>query len=90
MSDDSIDPLDGLSPSRRIEGHGRADQHHPQHRQTLKGTVVAVHRKAGHHEGDHVLDTSVGAQAYNEVVVRVIEGNLNDLNGKAVMLIVEG
>ena len=90
MADDSVDPLGGLSPSHRVEGHGRAEQHHPQHRQTLKGTIVAVHRKAGHHEGDHVLDTSVGAQEYNEIVVRVNEGNLGDLNGKVVTLIVEG
>ena len=58
----------------------------PTHKRELSGTVIAVHRKSGHHDGDRILDATVGAAEYNEVVVRIEGAELGHLVGKTVRL----
>lgn len=86
MPDDYIDPVDGVTPSHPVEAGGRRSGSGPVQAARLNGRVIAVHKKSGHHEGGHVLDTSVGAQEYAEVVIRVDSGDLEDLVGKDVVI----
>ena len=88
MSDEFVDPVDSVPPELRVEGlqPGGRRQASPKRGASVEGEVVAVHRKSGHHEGQHVLDTSVGAKEYDEIVVRVESGDAHELAGKRVVI----
>lgn len=86
MADDFVDPVDGVQPGHAIEGREAQGSRIPEHHASVTGLVIAVHRRSGHHEGDHVLDTSVGGHEYTDVVVRVDSGDLDDLVGKRVVV----
>ncbi len=86
MVDDFVEPVDGVKPGHAIEGRGSRPTQVPGHHASLTGRVVAVHRRSDRHDGEHVLDTSVGAQEYTDVVVRIESGDLVDLVGKQVVL----
>jgi hypothetical protein len=85
--EEPVDPISGSPrPHRSQDRLTPISPEKPTHKQELSGTVVAVHRKSGHHEEGHILDTSVGAEEYNEVVVRVQGADLEHIIGKAVRL----
>ncbi len=86
MADDSVDPIDSVNPSHVIEGRGTRVSHVPGQHASLNGRVIAVHRRSGHHDGEHVLDTSVGAQEYTDIVVRIESRDFDDMVGKQVVL----
>lgn len=86
MVDDFVEPVDGVKPGHAIEGRGSRPTHVPGHHASLTGRVIAVHRRADRHDGEHTLDMSVGAQEYTDVVVRIESGDLVDLVGKQVVL----
>ena len=86
---DSIEPVDGVQPSHRVEVTDSSPRSEPLAHRQLSGEVTAVHRRAGHHDGEHILDESVGAQEYNEIVVRVNAKDVDDLVGKRVTLLIE-
>ena len=86
MVDDFVDPVDGVSPSHAIEGRETRARHVPAQPASLTGRVIAVHRRSGHHDGEHVLDTSVGAQEYTDVVIRIESQDFEDMVGKQVGL----
>ncbi len=86
MVDDFVDPVDNVKPSHAIEGRGTRASHVPGHHASLNGRVIAVHRRSGHHDGEHVLDTSVGAQEYTDVVIRIESRDFEDMVGKQVVL----
>lgn len=88
MNEEFVDPVDRVPPHLRAEGMGlpRQRQDEETHAIGLDGEIVAVHRKSGHHEGRHILDTSVGAEEHNEIVVRVESGDLGHLVGKRVKI----
>ncbi|MCH8204861.1 MAG: hypothetical protein IID09_06825 [Candidatus Hydrogenedentes bacterium] len=86
MVDDFVDPVDGVSPSHAIEGRETRARHVPAQPASLTGRVIAVHRRSGHHDGEHVLDTSVGAQEYTDVVIRIESQDFEDMVGKQVVL----
>ena len=86
MVDDFVDPIDAVRPSNPIEDAGGSRAVTPQRHQTVSGRVVAVHKRSGHKEGHHVLDTSVGASTFSEVVVRIDSGDIGDLVGKQVVI----
>ena len=88
MSDDPVDPVKGAIPAHGVEPHHRQSPSTPEHHRRLQGLVLAVHRRAGHHDEGHMLDTTVGAQPYDEVVVKVDSGDVDDLVGRIVALIV--
>ena len=86
MVDDFVDPVDGVSPSHAIEGRETRARHVPAQPASLTGRVIAVHRRSGHHDGEHVLDTSVGAQEYTDIVIRIESQDFEDMVGKQVVL----
>lgn len=86
MADDSVEPVDGVKPGHAIEGGGSRLTHVPGHHASLTGRVIAVHRRSDRHDGDHVLDTSVGGREYTDVVVRIESGDFEDMVGKQVVL----
>lgn len=86
MPDDFVDPVDGVKSSHRVESGGSRPGPVPGPPRSVPGTVVAVRRRAGHHDGEHVLDTSVGARTYTEVVLRMESDELKDLIGKRVVI----
>lgn len=86
MVDEYVEPVDGVKSGHRIEGRPGPRAEIPAHHASLSGQVVAVHRRSGHHEGEHILDTSVGAEEHTEIVVRVEAGELSDLVGKQVVV----
>ena len=92
MQDDPIQPLDNVGASRHIddsrhvEGRSREPAQSPGHHRTITGEVTSVRRKSGHREGEHVLDTSVGAQQDTELVVKVKSGDVSDLTGTQVII----
>lgn len=87
MVDDYVDPVDAVKPSSAIEGRGSRPTQVPGHHASLTGRVIAVHRRSMHkEEGEHVLDMSVGAQEYTDVVVRIESGDFEYMIGKQVVL----
>ena len=88
MNDEFVDPVDSVPPELRVEGlePGGRRPSAAQRGAFVEGEVVAVRRKSGHHEGQHVLDTSVGAKEYDEIVVRVESGDAQQLAGKRVVI----
>ena len=86
MVADYVDPVEGVNPGHAIEGRGTRASHVPGHHASLTGRVIAVHRRSGRHDGEHVLDTSVGAQEYTDVVIRIESQDFEDIVGKQVVL----
>jgi len=88
MNDEYVDPIDRVPPGLRPEGLGAGQKRKPAERRgaTVEGEVIAVRRKSGHHEGKHLLDATVGAREYDEVVVRVNSGEAHGLAGKRVTI----
>ena len=86
MVDEYVDPVDSVKPSHHIESRSGARPEARQHHASLSGYIVAVRRQSGHREGEHVLDTSVGAEEHTEIVVRVDSGEFDDLVGKRVVV----
>ena len=86
MVDDFVDPVDGIRPGHAIEGREAQGKRAPSHHGSVTGQVIAVHRRSGHHDGEHVLDTSVGGKEYVDLVVRVDSGQVDDLVGKRVVV----
>lgn len=86
MPDDYVDPIDNVEPSHRVEGRGAERPRRPAHRGSVTGTIVSVQRKTQKHAEEHTLDTSVGAQAQSEVVIRVDDGDVDDLLGRRVVI----
>ncbi len=87
--DTPIGPIHSSDSVVRIEGHGGGERRSPAHHHVVHGEVVAVHQRAGHHEEGHILDTTVGAEPYDELVIRVTAGEVSELTGKHVRVIVE-
>ena len=86
MVDDYVDPVDGVQPGHPIEGRPMRRPHVPEHHRSVTGQVIAVNRRTGRHNGEHVLDTSVGAQEFTEVVVRLDSEEGEELVGKRVVV----
>ena len=84
MVDDFIEPVDNVKPSRPIVGGQTRRPQVPEHHRSIAGLVIAVHRRSGRPDGEHVLDTSVGGHEYTEVVVRLDSDLTEDLVGKRV------
>lgn len=81
-----IDPVGEAAGAHRVGVPGSSSEYESELTVALTGEVVAVHKKAGHHDEGHVLDTSVGAREYTEIVVRVDSGNFEHLVGKKVSI----
>lgn len=86
MPDDFVNPIDHLEPARPIEGHGAVPGAAPVRHATVRGRVVAVHRRTPQHAESHRLDASVGAQTHSEVIIQIDEGDVGDLVGKRVAI----
>lgn len=86
MADDTVDPIGQVPPSPGVTPGGRRPGAEGSHQGRLRGEVVAVHRRVGHHDRGHVLDASVGAQTHSEVVIRVDSEDLSALVGKQVSI----
>lgn len=88
MPDDAVDPVGGTPPVHPVEPHHRREPLPPGHHRRLYGTVTAVHKRTPRHEEGHLLDATVGAQVYDEIVVRIDSGDPGDLAGTAVAIVV--
>ncbi len=86
MADEYVEPIGKVPSAHRVRDPGEPPRKESEHHGQINGEVIAVHRKAGHHEEGHLLYTSVGAQAYDEVVVRVEEKIADNLVGKRVSI----
>lgn len=86
MVDEYVDPVDSVKPSHHIESRSGPRRQVANRHASLTGRIVAVRRRSGHREGEHVLDTSVGAEEHTEIVVRVDAGEFDDLVGKQVVV----
>lgn len=89
MPDDYVDPIEELSPAHRVEPFDRTRASGQGRRHPVTGEVVAVHPRTVRREPGHVLDATVGGQSFDEIVVRVQEGEVGELIGKRVKLIIE-
>ena len=93
MADDFIDivsPVAARAPIDRVEAQsrypaasGRAEA------RSIAGRVSAVYRGRQQQKRGHVLDLTVGADEYTEIVVRVPPGVYNNLEGKRAVLYVD-
>ncbi len=83
-----IDPIDGVQPYR-VTPERRGATEEQTYRRTLHGEIVAVRKHSGHHSPGHILDTTVGENAYDEVVVRVRRGDVEGIQGKRVVVHIE-
>jgi len=82
-----LDPIEHVTPGRGPEESPGVQGSASPHRRVLRGEIVAVHRKTGHADaGGHVLDTTVGEQAHDELVVRVDGGDVSGLVGERVVI----
>jgi len=82
-----IDPVSGVPKKvtmRTSAGGGSPGVERT--RQHVVGQVVAIHEKATHRDGEHVLDATVGAEGHTEIVVRILSGPYRSLDGKRVVL----
>ncbi len=86
MVEDYVDPIDEVKPSHAIEGRGAERPHFPEQHRSITGQIIAVNRRSPRHEEAHVLDTSVGAREYTEVVVRLDSDEAEELVGKRVVV----
>jgi hypothetical protein len=86
MSDEFVEPIGELPPTPPVSPGGHRDSAPLSHEGRITGEITAVHRRAGHTEPGHILDTSVGAQAHTEIVVQTDRENLDDLIGKRVVI----
>ncbi|MDP7638668.1 MAG: hypothetical protein QGG73_02985 [Candidatus Hydrogenedentes bacterium] len=85
--EEPVDPVSSSPRTQRPQGPlTPPSPSKPTHKQELSGVVTTVHRRSGHHGGEHILDTSVGAEEYNEIVIRVKGSELGHLVGKTVRL----
>lgn len=85
--DGYVDPIGELPPIQPVSPGGQRESREQQHVGRVTGEVIAVHRRtAGHREGNHVLDTTVGAVEHSEVVVQVNRDDLDGLVGKRVSI----
>ncbi len=88
MADDFKDHIQPVPSSARVDGmDGQRGGPVPVRRsQSIAGRVVTVHRGKRHHDGQHALDVTVGADDYTEIIVRVPKGSYSHLEGKRVVL----
>lgn len=84
--DEYIDPVSNSRPLPEVRPHESTGPRIGPPHGPVVGEVVAVHARSGHHEGRHRLDVSVGADTYTELVVRVLSGACQHLEGKRVAL----
>ena len=83
-----VEPVGETRPADPVGPHTHGGAHGEPHRKGIVGEVVAVHLRDARHEGGHRLDISIGAEEHTEVVVRVVSGSCQDLQGKRVVLYV--
>lgn len=81
-----IEPVDGVQPAEPVRAHGTGGYMPGGRPPRVIGEVIAVHRKSGHHEGGHLLDVNVGGEEHTELVVRVLSGPYDDLEGRRVVI----
>ena len=91
MADDFRDHIEPVMGSREVGGVGNQPGPQQQHRKTraIAGRITGIHRGSRHSGGGHLLDVSVGGEAYSEIVLRVPEGAYSELEGKHAVLYVE-
>jgi hypothetical protein len=51
--------------------------------------VIGVHRGLTHHDAEHRLDVSVGAEERTELVVQVESGSCEGFDGKRVVVLLD-
>ncbi|MBI2422317.1 MAG: hypothetical protein HYV27_05760 [Candidatus Hydrogenedentes bacterium] len=93
MTDDYLErvtPVGGKQPIDRLDGYGPPAQPPAARHAGVTGTIVAVHQSAARHPGEsHVLDVTVGAETWTEIVVRVPQGAYRNWEGKQAVLYLE-
>ena len=87
MDDEYVEPIEPVLPKIPVRDTRDTRTDSSEYRRvTVDGEIVAVHRKSGHKEGQHLLDKTVGAEEHDEIVVRVRSGDLGHLIGKRVRI----
>lgn len=91
MSDEFEDRISPLSKSSPVEPseHSSRGASSEKTGQRISGEIVAVHRGNPHHDGEHLLDVTVGGEEYTEIVVRVPRGEYAGLEGKPAILYID-
>jgi hypothetical protein len=85
--DGYVDPIGEVPPLQPAGAGGQRESRDTSHEGRIAGEVIAVHRRTtGHHEGGHLLDTTVGAVDHSEVVIQVDHCDLEGLVGKRVVI----
>lgn len=84
--DDPINPLGGLTPAEQVEPRRGEPEGRFNYQRTLRGRVIAVHRKTPRHPDGHVLDATVGEESQNEIVIAVEGSDLDNLVGQTVSI----
>lgn len=87
--DDTVEPVGGVSPTEPVSHHGGTGGSLGGQRKGVRGQVVAIHRRNAHHDGEHRLDVSIGAEEHTEVVVRVESDDCAHLDGKRVIVFLD-
>lgn len=85
---DHIGPISGSSPMDRVDKQKRQPPG-PRMAAGIAGRIVAVHRGAPQHGGEHALDVTVGGADTTEIVLRVTRGVYSGLKGKRAVLYVD-
>ncbi|MBI2435304.1 MAG: hypothetical protein HYV26_20805 [Candidatus Hydrogenedentes bacterium] len=91
MADDFFDyvnPVAGRAPIERVENQVRPQERGRQPR-SIAGRISSVYRGHRHSTRGHMLDLTVGADEFTEIVVRVPPGIYNNLEGKRAVLYVD-
>ncbi len=85
---DFVNPVAGRPPLERVENQARERENRREAR-SITGRISAIHRGHRHSTRGHVLDLTVGADEFTEIVVRVPPGIYNNLEGKRAVLYVD-
>lgn len=83
---DPVDPVDNVPPSEPATPGGRREHTPGPPPGRIIGEVVEVRSRTAHHAEDHVFDATVGEQSHSELVIRIISGPHQDLQGRRVMI----
>jgi hypothetical protein len=91
MADENfIEPVHNLMPSGAITPHTESGSAPPPRTTGIVGQVVAVHRARTTASTEaHILDVTVGADDYTEIVIRVPNRPYAHLEGKRAILYVQ-
>jgi len=87
--DETVEPIGTTHGPDPVSPHATSGYVPAPRRRGVSGHVIGVHRGPTHHDAEHRLDVSVGAEERTELVVQVESGSCEGFDGKRVVVLLD-